>query len=574
MKRHDTHLLSDESGNELKDGKDAHKYCFNNSNNSSNFSEEKLISKKSEHNSPKYLNINHLNQNINNVYKDKNDVTKKDISIISTKELEDIFCKENYNINNSQKKKKPKNNKYFIKLKKLKLNNENNEEIIDYFLTYNLALRNDYIDKKIVKNRNCISLNNKEKIIYKNNRAKFTKSKNLDDFKEKEILYFFYNDDSEGNKKLQKVINIINKTKLQLLKVSNSNFTIRTKNKKIKKKKNLPLLPKNNNKTNRNNNNYNINDNFDREVKIRKVNYSKIINHLNSIKLRKENRITLNNKKLILKSNNTLNITLKNQLAQTPSQSTNLKSNKKNEKTELLYNLYIGKQKNGNNKIQRVKSTKSESLFENKQKHSMWVSMNNYPDHKKYEHIHNNEKENRNLIQKLYKIKSGDSNKNYNIHFGNNDNCPLCQAIEQKRNEKIKKLGIFQMNQNVGTGNEKSKNSWQKRRVYSALSRILTNRQKKKRNSDNFNGINITRNRSRSKYRSKSKNKSKSKENKSKINLNNGNIFKKIDSKKDLIKSNNTIFRKLNINRSNYLQNNYSTTNKFFNTKNQSVKFN
>ena len=227
MKRHDTHLLSDESGNELKDGKDAHKYCFNNSNNSSNFSEEKLISKKSEHNSPKYLNINHLNQNINNVYKDKNDVTKKDISIISTKELEDIFCKENYNINNSQKKKKPKNNKYFIKLKKLKLNNENNEEIIDYFLTYNLALRNDYIDKKIVKNRNCISLNNKEKIIYKNNRAKFTKSKNLDDFKEKEILYFFYNDDSEGNKKLQKVINIINKTKLQLLKVSNSNFTKR-----------------------------------------------------------------------------------------------------------------------------------------------------------------------------------------------------------------------------------------------------------------------------------------------------------------------------------------------------------
>ena len=86
MKRHDTHQLSDESENGIKDEEDSHNYSFNNSKDSSNFSEEKLISKKSEHNSPLHLNINYLKLN-NNIDNNKKDIIKKDISIISTKEL-------------------------------------------------------------------------------------------------------------------------------------------------------------------------------------------------------------------------------------------------------------------------------------------------------------------------------------------------------------------------------------------------------------------------------------------------------------------------------------------------------
>ena len=51
MKRHDTHLLSDESEIEAKE-EDAHKYIFNCSKHSSKDSEEKFIIKESKENFP------------------------------------------------------------------------------------------------------------------------------------------------------------------------------------------------------------------------------------------------------------------------------------------------------------------------------------------------------------------------------------------------------------------------------------------------------------------------------------------------------------------------------------------
>ena len=624
MKRHDTHNISSDESEEENKEENLYKYTFNNTKNS-NITEEKFITKESEQKSSFHIfNLNNKNQNYNNI--NENEIHKKENnnSIISSKELEDIFYNEDNNKNIPKKKKKTKN-KYFIKLRKIKLNNEENKEIIDNCLTYNLTLRNDIIDKNINKKRNCISLNNIEKNYNKNlEKAKLKKSKKVDKVKEKEDLYFFYNDDNEGNQNLKNVANIINKNKLDLLKISNCNFTIRNKRKKLKRK--FPLLNKNvnsnydkknikykykindennnnkNNHQNQNNNQNNINYNYqnnkdndyqnnknnniiidndnnynkdyksDREFKIKKINFNKIISNLNSNKLKNGKNLILNkNKKLILKNNNS-NITLRSQIGKTTNGNLSIRSNKNNEKMEILYNLYCGKQNTGKKNIQRIQS--AQTIFDNKEKGTTWVKMNNYKEYQKYEHIHNNEKENRSLIEILYKIQTGDNNSNnYNLHYGNNDNCPLCQAIEKKNEQNIKKMGIFPMIPNVG-GNDNSQNSWQNRRVYSALSRILSKRRKNKKEYDGINDYNnISKNRSRSK--NKSKNRSKNKENKSKISNISKKIVKDKGSKKDLIKSNNNaIFRKLNINRSNLQVSNYSTTNKFLSTKNQSIKYN
>ena len=562
MKRHDTHLLSDESEKEKKE-EDAHSY---NSKNSSNYSEEKLISKEPENDTPLKIDFN---QNIQN--NDIDDYKDKNVSIISTKELEDIFYNEDNNIRNiSLKKKRPKKNKYYIKLRKIKLNNENNDEIIDHCLTYNLTLRNDLIDKKINKDiannkhRNCISLNNLDKKVNNHifDRSKLKKSR--DTQKEKEILYFFYNDDTQGSKKLQNVINILNRQKLQLLKISNNNFSIKTK-KKRKKINKLPIID-----INKKNKNIIDFEHLDMEVRKRKINYSRKVYRLNSSKYKKGNQLILNNnKKLILKSSqnrdNSVNTSLKNKIGNTQSQSTILKPKKSNEKIDLLYNLYCANA-NANNekkKLQRVKST--ESLISKKQKESTWAKMNNIPDNNKYLKIHNNEKFNRSLITKLYKIQTGkNSSNNYNIHFGNNDNCPLCQAMELKNEENIKKMGIFPMFPNFGN-NDNSQNSWRNRRVYSALSRILSKTHKM--NINEYEGFYDSKNKSRS----ISKNKSISKDNKSKIS---NSLNKNIINDKMNRKESNNHYRQLNIKRSNYLQNTFSTSNKFLSTKSQSVKFN
>ena len=582
MERHNTHLLSGESDQEIKK-EDSHEYNFNYSN-SSSISKEKLISKELESNNPSNINI--LNKTNNEKYLSK----ENSISIISSKELEDIFCNEDIMKKNElKKKKKKKKNRYFIKLRKIRLNKEKNEEIIDYCLTYNYSLGNDYIDKKLKNQneRNCISLNNFDKAnSNKNGKSNLQKSTKLNNLKEKEVFYLFYNDDHEGNKKLKRVINMINQTKSQLLKISNSNFSIKPKRKR-KRRNNLPLISKDNKNYFYN---YNINENLDKEVRKRKIDYSKIVRNLNINKIKKENKLVLNknkNKKLILKSSNTSNIAINKHFGKTPShsQSVIFKQNKSNDKIDLLYSVYCGKQINENNKkiqkIQRVKST--ESLLDNKKKESVFTRMNNYhQENNKYQNIYNNEKDNRSLVSKLYKIKTGDNSNNnnyhnniYNLHFGNNDNCPLCQAKEHKNEENIKKLGIFPMVSNVGGNDNNFQNSWHNRRVYSALSRVLGKRKKSTNeydfNNDNNYNFNYGNNRSRSK--SQSKNKNISKENKSKYSNIGRNYFN--DSQKNLTRStNNTVVKKINLNRPSYMQSNFSTSYKILSSKNLSEKYN
>lgn len=75
---------------------------------------------------------------------------------------------------------------------------------------------------------------------------------------------------------------------------------------------------------------------------------------------------------------------------------------------------------------------------------------------KKYVRIHNNEKENRRIITKLYNLQTGQIN-HYSKHFGTLNNCPICQAVEQKNEESVRNLGVIPM-----IPNESSQNSLKK----------------------------------------------------------------------------------------------------------------
>ena len=91
---------------------------------------------------------------------------------------------------------------------------------------------------------------------------------------------------------------------------------------------------------------------------------------------------------------------------------------------------------------------------------------------KKYIDIFNNERENI-KITKLFNLKNRDID-HYRKHFGNRKNCPLCQELEQKHNETLKNLGIYPMIPNIN--NDSMQSSSKNRRIYSALSRVLSKR--------------------------------------------------------------------------------------------------
>ena len=213
--------------------------------------------------------------------------------------------------------------------------------------------------------------------------------------------------------------------------------------------------------------------------------------------------------------------------------------------------------------------------------------MHNYhQENKKFQNIHNDkekEKENRSLVSKLYKIKTGDNSNNnnyhnniYNLHFGNNDNCPICQAKEHQNEENIKKLGIFPMMPSAWGNENNLQNSWHNRRVYSALSRVLIKRKKSTNEYDfnNGNNYNFNYDNNRSRSKSLSKKKSISKENKSKFSNKGRNNFN--DNQKNLTRStNNTFVKKISMNnRPSYMQSNFSTSYKFLSSKNLSEKYN
>lgn len=315
--------------------------------------------------------------------------------------------------------------------------------------------------------------------------------------------------------------------------------------------------------------NQNLYNNNEREVKLRENNYyNSKLNFLSPIKFHKRNNLFINNnKRLILNSNNSSKgsyLDAKQYFGKSRKNSKCYRSkkskNKIKNKIEILYNIYIG-----NNNFNKFEKKSNKSIFDVQEKKRTWIKKNK--SKKFYINIYN-DKNNREIMKELLKIQARDIFNNfyhYQKHRGNNENCPICQAVEIKNEENILKKGINPKSNSIG--NDSSQNSWQNRRVYSALSRILTKNGNKKRNefnelySENINA-NI------SKCLSISKNKSKE------------NFYKQEDLKKKLFnkdykifypKNKKDAFRKLNINKSISFQNNYSTSIRFYRSKSQSI---
>ena len=570
MDRHDTHLLSEESGVKEKE-EDAHQFNFNDSINLSYDSEDKLVSKETVNNSP--LHLNYIEQN--NIENNNNN-NNNNISIISSKEIGDIFHGQENNTKINKKKKKPKKNKYFIKLRKIKLNNDDSNEIVENCLTYFPTLRNDIIDKKINKlidkSRKCVSLNNKNKNNKKRNKLK--NHRKLNSLNEKEFLYFFYNDDNKGNQNLRNMLNIINKQKTRLLKVTNNFFSIKNKEKIGTKANNKYPLINTKNKTNKNKTNSQDNDKSNKLKKNNKdnSNYRKI-NNLNSNKnkpkliLNKNNNNNKsnynnnnsskrsNNKKFLVNTNYSNKNTSKSKIRKSSNQSTSLISTKNNEKVGMIYNKLYGY----GMKKQRVKST--ESLFENKP-NRVWHNINDYKDQTFLNVYKKNKKENRIKTKKLFCSQNGSLINHFSRHFGNNKNCPVCLANKHKHDESIREKGICPMIPNIGDDDSQSR--LQNRRVYSALSRVLS---KMNRNHNEFDFLKNNLNDSKTKNRFRNK-----------INrLNYGNKMFKIyfngaNNRFNLKRSESAVVRKEKVDRTLFKENNSSINNQIDIHKNQSVK--
>ena len=222
MERHDTHLLSEtEEEEEINDEK--HKYYFNNSKNSSKDSENNsFYSNNSKKNSPfKIKNLNKNNDSQKNIGKE--DLIKDNNSIISSKEIEDIFYNEkkvsikkdsmklknkeenNLKLNESKEKikrdliEKEKNNIKNIKNISMDINKDNDKNITN--------IKNISIDINEDNKKNITNLKNKSIDINEDNKKNIEKKKikmiKLDSFKEKNLNFLTYNPSLINNYKLK-----------------------------------------------------------------------------------------------------------------------------------------------------------------------------------------------------------------------------------------------------------------------------------------------------------------------------------------------------------------------------------
>ena len=560
MKRHDTHNLSEESENEdqKKDDEDGHEYTFNTeSNYSFDDSSKKFFSKESVESKTSQNILNNINFDDNY---DDNEIQeeKKEISLISSKDLENPFYNESAKKNEGvpPKKLKFRKKRNFVKLRKFKLNKESRDEIIENYFTYHPWI-DDRDEKNDNKERKCVSLSNTNKNYEMDTNGGITRKKKK---KEKEVLYFFYNNDIEGRQKIRNMMYIINNQKMKFWKIShNNNFGLNIKKKKKKKKNKLPSINKNKFID------LNI-DNNEREIRKRKTLYSKLVYELNTSKFNKNKKLLLFNiykpgtkstnnnncdnnsnlkenvsNKLLLKSNN--NSQVKETLWKTANQSLSLKTKKFSEKESRLYNLYY---KNDSKK--RMRSTESLLGAKKLEKEKNREILLKLKDNHKFFDMKN--KFNRELIKSIFKVNF--RKKCYEKHYGTNTNCPWCNAMKTKNEKNIIKKGILFNVSSAGTDTCQS-SCLKNRRVYSAKARLLFN---PNRNTNNDNNNERAGSKSRSKSRSRSKNSSMSKNissiqnykyktNKSKITINSINST----NKNGFINSEKLKYRKLNINR-------------------------
>jgi len=560
MERHDTHLLS----NSLEDegSEEDHKFIFNHSKISTNSNNISLYSYSVRKSSFKLDNLK--DNSIN--------------SIVSSKDIEDIFYKDNKNIQEEK-----------IKLKIINLKSRNYNFIASKYFTYN-----PHLIKKIKindKKRNCISLNNsinkpKKKAI---NRPKNNQNQNIKitKLKKKQIISKYENNNfdnditKEAEKKLniRSLIDLINKNKNKSLKITKSSFSIK-RNKIIS-----PILLDNyynNNKYKCNYNNHYIQHQkeflFEQDENLVNCNYlyNYQINAYKRFQYSQQQKSNFkeysNSSRQMFNSSNTffnnsinknkfnLN-TLNKLIGKNVHKNVILKSRKNHSKIKELYNLYckspILKKKNNSQRIQSAFTLKEgKIIIYTKNNFKIFKSNINPNSQQKCKTKRTNNEllfhNNSYWLQKLIKLKKSTCLYHYDKHFGSNDNCPLCQKLEKKNEESIIEKGIH----SEYTENKKneSKNSSKSRRIRSAITRYHDNQNK------NESFINTTKSRNLLTNRSGIKSviiNEKRNELKNNLQLQNR---KRINLK---IKTNNSIIknRKLKINRIGSQQNIFSYSN-------------
>ena len=78
-----------------------------------------------------------------------------------------------------------------------------------------------------------------------------------------------------------------------------------------------------------------------------------------------------------------------------------------------------------------------------------------------------NSSNNKNWLLRLLKVQKDKNIYHYEKHFGNNENCPLCQQMDKKNEEQIRKIGIYHMASDQKKSESRSNSK--KRRINSAL---------------------------------------------------------------------------------------------------------
>ena len=137
---------------------------------------------------------------------------------------------------------------------------------------------------------------------------------------------------------------------------------------------------------------------------------------------------------------------------------------KNDKKIKILYDLYCKVPNKENKSINRINSafTIKKDKYGLNQNINNLMPLNDNAENMIKKRLYNSNK-NKNWLLKLIKIQKDKNMYHYEKHFGNNENCPLCQQMEQKNEEQIRKIGVYHL------GSDSKSNSKKKRKINSAF---------------------------------------------------------------------------------------------------------
>ena len=142
---------------------------------------------------------------------------------------------------------------------------------------------------------------------------------------------------------------------------------------------------------------------------------------------------------------------------------------KSDKKIKILYDLYCKKPCKEKKIISRINSSysiKNKNIFRNGynllELNENSENNDNMLKSKLYKESNNN-----NWLLKLLRIQKEKNARHYEKHFGNNQSCPLCQQMDKKNEEQIRKIGVFHLPPSDYKKTEERSTS-KKRRINSA----------------------------------------------------------------------------------------------------------